>query len=85
MRFFEKVIGVVDENVEGCSEEILTELLPCLLEEASQDLIRPITSIEIKNSMFSIDGEKAPGPDGFTSHFFKVAWPIIGREVVDAI
>ena len=83
--YFEKLIGTVDENVEGCLEEILEELFPRLPEEASTELIRPITSEEIKQSMFSIDGEKAPGPDGFTSHFFKIAWTIVGREVVNAV
>ena len=35
--------------------------------------------------MFSINGEKSPGPDGYTSHFFKVAWPIVESEVNEAI
>ena len=44
-----------------------------------------ITHEEIKRSMFSIDSTKAPGPDGFSSLFFKRAWSIIGSEVCDAI
>ena len=28
---------------------------------------------------------KAPGPDGFNSHFFKSAWPIIGHDIEEAI
>ena len=44
-----------------------------------------ITNEEIKRSMFSIDNSKAPGPDGFSSLFFKRTWSIIGREVCDAI
>lgn len=35
--------------------------------------------------MFSIPGKKAPGPDGFNSTFFKLAWNIIGDDVADAI
>ena len=44
-----------------------------------------ITHEEIKRSMFSIDINKAPGPDGFSSLFFKRAWSIVGREVCDEI
>ena len=44
-----------------------------------------ITHEEIKRSMFSIDSTKAPGPDEFSSLFFKRAWSIIGSEVCDAI
>ena len=44
-----------------------------------------ITHEEIKKAMFSIDDNKAPGPDGFSSLFFKAAWSIIGSEVVEAV
>ncbi|XP_022019376.1 uncharacterized protein LOC110919413 [Helianthus annuus] len=33
----------------------------------------------------SIGENKAPGPDGFTSAFFKHAWDTVGEEVTDAI
>ena len=35
--------------------------------------------------MFSLGSEKAPGPDGFTDHFFKKAWSIVGEEVCQAV
>ncbi|XVF87655.1 hypothetical protein PTKIN_Ptkin18bG0137700 [Pterospermum kingtungense] len=35
---------------------------------------------EIKAAMFGISVDKAPGPDGFSSHFFKVAWDIVGKD-----
>ncbi|XP_022030846.1 uncharacterized protein LOC110931776 [Helianthus annuus] len=48
-------------------------------------MIRPVTREEIKAAMFSIGDNKAPGPDGFTSVFFKKTWDIVGEEVSDAI
>ncbi|GJT73659.1 RNA-directed DNA polymerase, eukaryota, reverse transcriptase zinc-binding domain protein [Tanacetum coccineum] len=38
---------------------------------------------EIKKALFDIDDDKAPGPDGFTSKFFKKAWEIIKEELCD--
>ena len=35
--------------------------------------------------MFSLHSNKAPGPNGYTSFFFKETWHIIGRLVTDAI
>ena len=44
-----------------------------------------VTHEEIKNALFSIDDSKAPGPEGFSSLFFKRAWSIVGNEVCDAV
>lgn len=35
--------------------------------------------------MFCTRKDKAPGPDGYNSHFFKITWHIIGKDVVAAI
>ncbi|GKE90349.1 hypothetical protein Tco_1567824, partial [Tanacetum coccineum] len=32
-----------------------------------------VSEDEVKEGLFDIDDDKAPGPDGFTSKFFKVA------------
>ncbi|GKE20237.1 RNA-directed DNA polymerase, eukaryota, reverse transcriptase zinc-binding domain protein [Tanacetum coccineum] len=54
------------------------------MEEASF-MVRGVTNKEIKEAMFQIDGNKAPGPDGFTSHFFKKAWDIVGGDICSVI
>ncbi|KAK4384715.1 Retrovirus-related Pol polyprotein from type-2 retrotransposable element R2DM [Sesamum angolense] len=36
-------------------------------------------------AMFDIEEDKAPGPDGFSSGFYKAAWPIVGKEISKAI
>ena len=35
--------------------------------------------------MFSIGNDKAPGPDDYSSYFFKSAWSIVGGDVKDAV
>ncbi|XP_071698715.1 uncharacterized protein [Rutidosis leptorrhynchoides] len=49
------------------------------------DMVCPISDEEIKRAMFDIDEDKAAGPDGYTSCFFKKAWSIIGRDICLAI
>ncbi|XP_074299417.1 uncharacterized protein LOC141630509 [Silene latifolia] len=54
-------------------------------EEQSSDLIKEITVQEILVTLNSISANKAPGPDGYTSQFFKDAMEIVGNDVVDAV
>ncbi|XP_035838027.1 uncharacterized protein LOC118485720 [Helianthus annuus] len=51
----------------------------------ANNMIRSVTEGEIKEAMFSIAGNKAPDPDGYTSVFFKKAWDIVGKDVCLAI
>ena len=50
-----------------------------------ESLNRRITQEEIKNAIFSLNDSEAPGPDGFTSLFFKKAWSIVGSDVTEAV
>ena len=59
-------------------EKLLVELLDVSFSEEVHSVMTKLVSLEEeKNSIFSIGGEKALGPDGYTSQFFKVAWPIV--------
>ncbi|XP_074289369.1 uncharacterized protein LOC141614523 [Silene latifolia] len=40
---------------------------------------------EIKQCFFSIPADKSPGPDGFSSQFFKDSWDIVGPSICEAI
>ncbi|XP_011101881.1 uncharacterized protein LOC105179922, partial [Sesamum indicum] len=56
-----------------------------LSNEESTALLLPFTPADVKQAVFNIAEDKAPGPDGYSSGFFKAAWPIVGQEVTSAI
>ncbi|KAK4384178.1 putative ribonuclease H protein [Sesamum angolense] len=49
------------------------------------ELVQQPTLEEVKDAFFDIAEDKASGPDGYSSGFYKAAWPVIGEEVVKAI
>eukprot|EP00253_Pinus_taeda_P023537 PITA_23537 len=49
--------------------------------EENAILCRPITEKEIINVIWAMEADKAPGPDGFTIHFFKTCWHIIKADL----
>ncbi|XP_074316598.1 uncharacterized protein LOC141652882 [Silene latifolia] len=54
-------------------------------ESHHQILLTPVTDAEIKSTIFSIPNDKAPGPDGYSSQFFKPSWDIVGGDVCAAV
>ncbi|GKD09951.1 hypothetical protein Tco_1189636 [Tanacetum coccineum] len=54
-------------------------------EEDAKSMIKQVTDMEIKEALFNICDNKAPGPDGYTSKFYKKAWNTIGNDVCSAI
>ncbi|XP_074290907.1 uncharacterized protein LOC141617632 [Silene latifolia] len=51
----------------------------------SQGLLAPVNPAEIKDSLFSIPANKSPGPDGFSSQFYKDSLDIVGPDIVKAV
>ncbi|XP_011083347.1 uncharacterized protein LOC105165891 [Sesamum indicum] len=58
---------------------------PILSPEQTADLCRAVTPLEVKEAIFHISDNKAPGPDGYSSCFFKKAWNIVGDQVCRAV
>ncbi|KAL2225770.1 UNVERIFIED_CONTAM: putative mitochondrial protein, partial [Sesamum indicum] len=56
-----------------------------LSEDDVNSLVLPFTHTDVKQVIFHIAEGKAPGPDGYSSGFFKAAWLIVGQEVSSAV
>jgi len=49
------------------------------------DLELPFTEDEVWRTIQQLPSDKAPGPDGFTGHFYKSCWPIIKDDIMVAV
>ncbi|KAI0510599.1 hypothetical protein KFK09_011207 [Dendrobium nobile] len=51
----------------------------------TSSLIAPITLEEIKTIFFASNTNTAPGPDGFTFHFYRATWNVIHNQLFKAV
>jgi len=66
-------------------EEVIIAVGLILTDSEGIQLREHVTDEEIKNALWSIPGNKSPGPDGFTSQFFKDAWTVCGKDFTKAV
>ena len=57
---------------------------PIVVEEAT-DLVRPFEEEEVKKAVFDCDGNKSPGPDGFTLAFFQKCWDEVKADIMSVM
>lgn len=53
--------------------------------EMNNTLLAPFTEKEVKEALFQMFPTKAPGPDGFPTHFFQRHWDLCGKEITSVV
>ena len=57
--------------------------IPCLVsEEENDELMKPFSEQEIIDVIWSMEPDKAPSPDGFSFHFYRVCWTLIRKYLL---
>ena len=59
------------DNLEEIDKFLEKYNFPKLNQEETENLNRPITSMEIKTVIRNLPANKSPGPDGFTAEFYQ--------------
>ena len=59
--------------------------MPKLSHNQCLELKRPITNLEIEDTVFQLGPQKAPGPDGLPAFFFQHYWEIVKTDVFNTI
>ncbi|KAL0281750.1 UNVERIFIED_CONTAM: hypothetical protein Sradi_7290800 [Sesamum radiatum] len=85
LSYYKILLGGVQQHRVLNLEFLQSHLKYTLSPVEAEALILPISSGEIKEVFFDISEDSAPGPDGFTSSFFKAAWPEIGEDICAAV
>eukprot|EP00253_Pinus_taeda_P007380 PITA_07380 len=78
---FQNLYTPDDQGDEMEETEFLNHIPSLVSVEDNADLCKPVTEEEIIKTIWSMDSDKAPGPDGFTIHFYKVCWDIIKNDL----
>jgi hypothetical protein len=53
-----------------------------LNEDEASSLEAPFLEREVKDVVFGMDGNKAPGPDGFSLDFFQACWEVLKEDIM---
>jgi hypothetical protein len=56
--------------------------IPQISQEENESLIAAFTESEVRNAVFQMEHNKAPGPDGFPAEFYQVFWGIIKADLL---
>ena len=66
-------------------EGFLEEIVPSITPQMNNGLLRLATEEEVRQALFMMHPEKAPGLDGMTALFFQHAWYIIKSDLVETV
>jgi hypothetical protein len=84
--FYKNMLGTDQLHFAEAKTSRIKQLIPVAISsEHAAILEKKVYAEEIKDTLFHMKANKAPGPDVFFVDFFKASWAIVGQEVVDAI
>ncbi|XP_048633068.1 uncharacterized protein LOC125607235 [Brassica napus] len=75
--------GLFSSTNPGEFDSFLEEIGPSISPQMNLMLLRVATEEEVRQALFMMHPEKAPGPDGMTALFFKHSWNVIKKDVVE--
>lgn len=81
--YFNKLLG--DDGYVLQFEEEIMKQGSVLSDEQRRCLLREYDAQEVKDALWDIADEKAPGIDGFTASFFKHSWQVVGQEITKVV
>lgn len=84
--FYKELLGSPSDQTTQIRIEDLQSFLPKKVDHSKFSQLVCIPSVkEIKEALYSIPPDKSPGPDGFSSAFFRHHWDLVSNELVEAV
>eukprot|EP00253_Pinus_taeda_P004488 PITA_04488 len=78
---FQNLFSLDAQGEEADEAEFLTHIPSLISPKDNSDLCKPVSEEEIIKVIWSMESDKAPGPDEFTIHFYKACWDIIKYDL----
>lgn len=90
---FEEITGLAFQHFSGIlqadnrlsHEEIHVELenllMPSIFDRQAANTLSPLQPSEIRDAVFSLPKDSAPGPDGYHASFFQKNWTLVSKDV----
>lgn len=66
-------------------QEVVSYIPTKVTTDQNNMLLQQVTVEEVKQALFQMNPNKAPGPDGMTSGFYQRYWHIVGSDIVDMV
>jgi hypothetical protein len=82
---FQKLYKEDGVDCEEATTEFLSHIPSLVSKEDNASLMKPFTEEEINNVIWSMEPDKAPGPDGFSINFYRNCWEIIKIDLLRMI
>lgn len=82
VRFFKLLLSSEGGNF---MNDFIFDIPSLVFLEDNRMLMSPFSLEEVKCAVFTMNPNKAPGPDGFTPLFFQDCWYFVGRDVLLAL
>ncbi|CAH9124930.1 unnamed protein product [Cuscuta epithymum] len=82
VHFFSRLYAVESE----VDTDHFLQTIPAVINEDDNRFLNKLpTETEVKDAVWDLNQNGAPGPDGFSGKFFKKCWSIVGKDVVNAV
>jgi len=80
-QFYKDLFGPPDVSDITLEEDRIQDI-PQLSREENELLTSEFTVSEVKDAVFQMEHNKAPGPDGFPAEFYQVFWEVIKDDLM---
>lgn len=85
VKHFQTLLTAERDGSEEDISEFLANIPKLVSIEDNENLMSSVTEEEISNIVWSMEPDKAPGPDGFSIHFYRICWELIKPDLLKMI
>lgn len=85
VQFYLELLHETEEDRGGDIVAITRHIPKLVTLEYNIMLMRQIEKTEVEEAIFQMEKGKAPGPDGFTIHFFQSCWDLFKEELWEVV